>query len=302
MIKKFMPTKDYINLCIEESVKKSTPEVVVESTVVRDTNIDIINTRMQYANKAANFRKFSSDVKKSFLAECIYRLFDGSLVVEESMNNERVKRVMIDRFLEENGVGNLLLQFKHKTLLLSEYSRLVEKYTNLVLESVDKDNEESYTIDTTLKDNFFEELDLTDTDDVIDSIKVRVSDAVADFINSNIIAKSNIEETIRAAQSNIDTAKTEELKESYELAAKRKITNQRINKPTNVFEKFVTEMTKSVMKNDNLKEMYMENNKINMEKIVESCKIMYTFLETVNTAQILNVNEDYIRETLASLA
>ena len=302
MIKKFMPTKDYINLCIEESVKKSTPEVVVESTVVRDTNIDIINTRMQYANKAANFRKFSSDVKKSFLAECIYRLFDGSLVIEESMNNERVKRVMIDRFLEENGVGNLLLQFKHKTLLLSEYSRLVEKYTNLVLESVDKDNEESYTIDSTLKDNFFEELDLTDTDEVIDSIKVRVSDAVADFINSNIIAKSNIEETIRTAQSNIDTAKTEELKESYELAAKRKITNQRINKPTNVFEKFVTEMTKSVMKNDNLKEMYMENNKINMEKIVESCKIMYTFLETVNTAQILNVNEDYIRETLASLA
>lgn len=302
MIKKFMPTKDYINLCIEESNRKSTPEAVVESTVVRDTNINIINTRMEHNKKAASFRKFSSDVKKSFLAECIYRLFDGSLVVEESMNNERVKRVMIDRFLEENGVGNLLLQFKHKTLLLSEYSRLVEKYTNLVLESVDKNNEESYTIDSTIKDNFFEELDLTDTDEVIDSIKVRVSDAVADFINSNIIAKSNIEETIKAAQANIDSAKTEELKESFELAAKRKITNQRVNKHTNVFEKFVTEMTKSVMKNDKLKEMYMENNKLNMDKIVESCKIMYTFLETVNTSQILNVNEDYIRETLASLS
>lgn len=304
MIKKFMPTKEYINLWINESNKKSEPEVVRESASVkdvRDINADMINRRVEYDRKAAAFRKFSSDVKKSFLAECIYRLFDGSLMIEESVNNERVKRVMVDRFIEEHGASNLLLQFKHKTILLSEYSRLVDKYTKRVIESVDKDNEESYTIDTSIKDDFFKELDCTDTDDVIDNIRTRVSDAVADFINSNIVAKGNIEETIKAAQSNIDSARTEELKESYELLAKRKITNQRINKRTNVFEKFVTEMTKSVMKNDTLKQAYTENNKVNMDKIVETCKMMYTFLETVNTAQIINVNEEYIKETLAGL-
>jgi hypothetical protein len=59
-------------------------------------------------------------------------------------------------------------------------------------------------------------------------------------------------------------------------------------------------MAESVMKNENLKKQFTEDGKVNINKVVENCEIMYTLLEMVNTTEMIRVNESYIKELINS--
>ena len=308
MINKPMSTKEYIKLCIEnteniykEEQKRENIRAMEESAVLEQNKV-LFEHQQARQNKTNAFRAFSDDVRRSLLAECIYRIYDKALGIKiESAANDAIKRNLVDMFIVENGAVSLLGSFKMKTNLLSEMNLLVTKYHKLIIEAADKDNEECLSIDPVIKDNFFDELDMQDVGAVVHSIRTRVTDAVEEFIQGNINDKIDIETTLKDAQEKINAAKVDEVRESYNIIAKKKVTELRNNRVKNVFSCLVESMCKTILKNEALQKEFMDNGKINIDKIVERCELMYTFLETVNTTKIADVNEEYIQSVLDSM-
>jgi len=305
---KYMPTKVFFEHCRQmekESILKDKlreNKLLEESAIVEETRKAIFETVFEAKNKKTKFFDFSSSVKKSLLAESIYKLFDMGLGIhEQSAMSNTIKINLVNSFITENGVDRLLSEFKYKSLLLSEMSRIVTKYHKMIVEAVDASNEDTFKIDPLIKDDFFEELDMDNYKDVSIAIRTRVTDAVDEFIQSNIEDKQELKDAIQDAQNKILTAKTDEIKESFSQISKRKISKIRNGRKVNIFEAMVQALSKGVIQREDLRESYTNNEKLDMDKIVESCKIMYTFLETVQTAKMVNIDEEYIENILLDM-
>ena len=53
-----------------------------------------------------------------------------------------------------------------------------------------------------------------------------------------------------------------------------------------------------ILKNKVLSESYQEDGKINMSRVIDNSRVMYGWLETVNTIQLEKVNENYIKKVV----
>lgn len=305
---KSLSSRDYVNLCIQNynSVITESQQIAnaykAQEHEIQSMNESLINMQAETAKIKNSYQKFSEDTKSMFLAECIYDLLHKAMGIHmESTVNNNIKRGLVNNFIKENGVNNLLGNFKTGSVLLAEYAYLVNKYHAMVLESVDKKKPETFTIVPEIKDKFFEELNIENSKSVVDHIRNRVSDAMEEFIQGNINNKLEIEDTIRDTQEKIEKAKTKEVKESYEMLAKKKISTIKSKANNNVFGSMVKAMSEHVMRDPSVKDEYLVNNKIDIDKIVERCEILYTFLETINTAKIVKVDEAYIKEILDNM-
>jgi len=306
---KYIPTKvffeNYRAMVQQDALRDKLREnkLLEENSIVEETRKAIFEAMAETQNKRANFFKFQTSVKKSLLAESIYKLFDMGLGIhEQSDMSNAIKINLVNSFIEENGVDRLLSEFKYKSLLLSEMSRIVTKYSKKIIESVDASNENTFTIDPLIKDDFFEELDMDDYKDASIAIRTRVTDAVDEFIQKNIEDKQELKDIIQDTQDKILAAKTEEIKEGYTQISKQKMSKIRNARKINIFEAMVQELSKGVIRRNDLREVYTNNGKLDMDKIVESCKIMYTFLETVQTAKMANIDEEYIENILFDIS
>ena len=71
------------------------------------------------------------------------------------------------------------------------------------------------------------------------------------------------------------------------------------NKPLTVYEKMSKNLMRGVLKNKVLKEQYTdENGQLAVNDIMEAVRVMYGFLETINTIQLAKVDEKYIAKVL----
>ena len=263
------------------------------------------NERIQALKKQRSFGEFSLNIKKSLLAETMVALFEGSLPndIKRNSYNKAIGIGLINEYIEQTGVENILTKVKYNSLFLSEMNRLVNVYHKIITESVDKDDQD-FIFDPIHKDKFFEDIKGDDFDELCDITRMRVSDAVEEFIQSNINNKLDIEEVISHTKSKIDSAgygTDEEVKQEYANIAKRRI-NEIKNRKYGVLEAVVQKVSKSAMTNESLKESFInENGKFDMDKIVESSTAIYTFLEMMNTTKILSVDENYIKNFLENL-
>ena len=253
-----------------------------------------------------SFGEFSMNVKKSLLAEAMIALYEKSLPnnIKRNPFNKNIGIEMINSYIEQTGVENILTKVKYNSLFLSEVNRLVNGYHKLITESVDR-NDPDFKFNTTFRDNFFEDIKGEDFDELCDTTRMRVSDAVEDFIQSNINNKLDVEEVISHTKDKIDNAgygTDEEVKREYANIAKRRISEIK-NRKYGVLEAIIQEVSKSVMKNEDLKKSFIEENgKLDMDRIVESSTAIYTFLEMMNTTKFINVDEAYIKSFLDDLS
>ena len=56
-----------------------------------------------------------------------------------------------------------------------------------------------------------------------------------------------------------------------------------------------------MLKDDVLKQKYMNEATIDMDKVVNSAQLIYTMIEMVNTTNMVNVDEAYMNEYIKSL-
>ena len=249
-------------------------------------------------------------IKEAFVSECIHKLYCESVGFPMTSRDKIISRNLVNKFVMENGASTLISSFATENMILSEFSRICQKYYDKVLESCDKNEECEFTgqiggqiVDQTTVDDFYKELEDIDVKDASKAIKDRVADAITEFIDTNAINKLEYEEVIKAAQDKVNaiSGKDDAMAESYIGLAKRKINEMKNLKETNVFGYMVEALTTSVFKDESLKSRFVNEGAVDMDGIVNSVQLIYTMLEMVNTTNMVNVNEDFIKEYLTNL-
>lgn len=156
-------------------------------------------------------------------------------------------------------------------------------------------------------------IDLDKEEDVqkaVELIRNRIADAEETFIKNNAEDKKKIDELLGKISDNIKTVEdmnnsdSAESKIAQESASinRRRIKNITANRPLSVFEKMTRTLSCNMMKNNSNKKNYLEeNNKLDFVSVIEASKVMYGFLETINTLQLEKVDCNYIVNILDNM-
>lgn len=180
---------------------------------------------------------------------------------------------------------------------------------------IDGDGEDDFgvdepedTVNVDPKKTMFQELEKEkEVKDAIELIRTRVADAEQAFINRNAADKEKINNLLNKISDNIKTVEkisdndSDESKVAQESAnlAKRRINEISSNRPLTIFEALTRNITANILKNEAVKENYItESGQLDTPVVVEAAKVMYGFLETLNTLQIESVNSDYVLSIL----
>ena len=260
----------------------------------------LYNSLHEQDNSAKEYINFKNKVEEAFVSEallCLTRSCINSAILSEQYNSDLTKQ-LVTGFVQEQGAHNLIRKFKKTSYLLSELAFVCESAIDSVMEKADPKDSSSLKIDKKDKDKFYKALDNTDADKAVNVIKSRVADATQEFIDTNTKAKMQIKDVLVKTKEKIDNSRKDSIKESVAYKGQREISSIRNTKIQNVFEAMVYGMSRIALKNEDAQKVFVENAQLNMDKIVEHCEVMYTFLSVLDTCKIVDVNEAYIREML----
>lgn len=249
-------------------------------------------------------------VKEQLLGECLNKVYSGALkrLMGDEVNLEKAKGV-VGNYIREQGVDNILRKMQYRSVLLSEMYQLVNKYHSLIMEDCKKKEKESgskcFKVPEDCKDSFYDELDMTDTDEVEFQISDRVSASIDSFLNNNTMTKLNIKQILQSSQEKLQQAKTDIQRESVERLAQQDIYNARNSRAVGIFDEMVSASCKTVVSSNDeaLRECYMQEGgtKINVEKIVENTKYTYTLMEALNALWLEKFTEESLLKDLKSM-
>ena len=251
-----------------------------------------------------NRNNYITNLKEAMLSECLMKLYTESSVTPLTSSDKIVAKNLVNKFIKENGVYGLISSFKTKNFLLSEFARIVNKYSTLneKCEDCRPGEAREFTITPERKDDFFKELEDIDVEDASKLIKTRVSDAMSDFVDSNVSNKLDFEEVIQAAQDKIAKTDDEHIAEQYSSMAKRKINEMKMSREKNIFHCLVESLSTAAFKDETLKAKYINEASLDMESVVNDAQLVYTMLEMVNTTNMIEVNESFVNDYIKSLS
>lgn len=241
-------------------------------------------------------------------------------VLEEFGANTHEKSIgakIITDFIQEQNIPELLENWKHKSIYLAELAQAVdnhtEKYKNRInqLSPEDKHQEDYQIDDEEINDLIFDTKDIIPKD-ITKLISDRVEDSVDQFIDTAKKNKFEIKKIYDKAKEKVDKAKasddmnmtSDDIQEIQNEAVRfaKKKEREILEQTTNVFGYMINSVMKSIHEDKVLKESYSnEYNNINFNNIVNDTKVIYSMLEAFNTLNIINVNEDYIYNTLKEM-
>lgn len=280
---------------------------------LNETAVLLENTRAEKENAARYFTESNNNLMTSLITECFMSIFNKSIDYSEDQYDPNVAKSFIYNYIKNESNTTILSRMKSSSIVLSEMAFLVEGvYESCKTKKCEDEEEDSikhdeivekkYKIEPETKDKFFEDLDnIIDLDDVTQSIQLRVSNAMSEFINHNSDKKRQIDDTIENIKEKINADTSEDVKEAYKMDANRRIDAINNSGYNNLFEKLVTNLSESTYRNDALKRLFCENGKINMDKVIQHVKSLYSVLEIFNTTglekftpeKIENIVEEY---------
>lgn len=261
------------------------------------------NSLNEAANADARARDMTKNIKETLLGECYNKVFTGALIkIMETSDFVVDPKKIVASYIQETGINNIMNDIRYKSVLLSEFHQMVEKYTDRILEECKDDtNCINFKVPADIRDDFYNDLDMTDTDDVVFQISDRVNDAIEEFINTNALNKLNIKQILQSTGEKLNDTKSDFTQESADRVAGREIHSIRNDGYVGIFSAMVESTAKSVMGNELLRESYMENTTLDMNKIVNSCKMSYAFMEMAQTLNLERINESYLLNYIKSL-
>lgn len=267
-----------------------------------DANI-VFESTMRREGVLNKYRSFVETVKSSLLVECLYNIFEHAIEPSKrDLTNTSIMRAMVSQYVSENGYSDILSRMKTGSVALSEMYNIITNTSRAIIESVDKDDPNTFSITPKMKDEFYKSLNYSDSGAISDAIKDRVSTAMNDFVTANAKDHENIENALKKAQEKIEAAPEDktELRESYELQAKRETTKIR-NASKNVLHSMVSAMCENVLRNQKDNEEFMTEGHLDIDKIVSRTTLMYTFMEMLNTARIEKVDKAFVENVIKDL-
>lgn len=295
------------NKKLNESVQKR-EEIANEAGVERDL---IVENNRFLRERAANYHE---TLTEKFLGMALKGIYISALEQTTDMDPDDYKlaETMVDKFIKENGAFSILRKMEGKTYLLDCIKEAVEDAVEDSEEKADDADKDMEDAPAEVKDDMFDKLEKEDdVNDAVQVISNRIAAAEEEFIKRNAEDKQKIEDIVNDINNRIqavkdDVTKDEETKEdveeSYKIEMNRKINHIYENRSHTLFDHMVHETAMGISKDTTLKDIYSESGKIDISKVVKSCKCMYGFLEFVNTIQLENVNVDYIHKVVKEMA
>ena len=270
----------------------------------------IDNAKLIHEAKIDNFYTYKADVKKTLLTEALGRIYKGS-IFHITDREAALCDSLLGSYIESTGVDTILknMRFSKSGLLVSIYEAEQEAFDDITKDA-NAEDVTSQTIDPKAIEDFWNNIDKNnDIDDVTNMIRLRVSNAEEDFVNKNQADKEDIKtilkdtaERVQNAKASNDNDYSEAVEESEMRIAKDKIYNIQHESYHNVFDRMVRNISEAVLKDQVIKEQFsLDNGRLDMDKIVESARCMYTLLEMVSTLKIENVDSQYIEDALKSI-
>ena len=276
------------------------------SKTLNETKKEINDREIQRIKENQRIADESSTLYRTLITECFMKIFNKSMDYSEDQYDANIARAFIDDYIKNEGTKYILGKMKTASSVLSEMAFYVEetckgKCDEDDLEAIEVENERKFKIDPETKDEFFDKLDNTiDIDDVSQSIQLRVSNAMSEFINNNAQKKAEIDDTINQIKDKIEGDTSEEVKEAFQLQANRRIEQINNSGTVNLFEKMIENLANSVYTNPDANRRFCENGKINMDKVIQHVKTIYSVLEIFNTTRLETFNADKIQEIVES--
>lgn len=299
--------------------KKAALKKAEDDAAIKETSA-IVEAVARRSRVQSRYATFSENVKINLLADSIIDITQKAmLAVNESLNRPIFGQkdiytnipAITYQFIRENGSASGILynmENKNPTAYSSNLARLIKNTHRTVLESLGERPYETsetgdFSMDKEQKDEFCRKRNkLFGHDEIVQSIADRVADAIKDFIQQNAEDKERIVDALSVTKDKIDAIKDapDGVKESYLNIGRRYIADIR-EKKHGVLNEMVVAMSKGVMKNEALREEFVNDAHLNMGKIVSKVSTMYTFLEAVNTARIVTVDESFVTDVIKSL-
>jgi hypothetical protein len=265
---------------------------------------DYLNEKYE-RDRGKNLGIFMESINHSLVKYCLMRLVTESIGYMEP-RHKRLAESLVVGFIDDNK-NDLIGKMGRASDLMSEYALVVEKSAAKIKKKVDKDNSDTWEIDSKEREAFFDTINGIDADDVSFTVQARLSNTMDSFITDNQTAKEEIKSVLTHAQQlaaaktkGMDEEKAAEIKEAYEKDAKKTI--DKIKRTKSLFEVMVTKLSESALKDEDLGKLYLNQyGKLNMESVVEDCRIVYGVMETLNTINMIKDPAGYAESVIGSL-
>lgn len=283
------------------------------------------------ADKAAIWDKLSSrnrndfsyiDFKKkvtdAYIVEGLTVLVDNCLspILIREDYHQKLVRQLVTNFVNEEGSAKLLNKFKSTSYVMSEMAYIIETTIQSILEKAKQDESKSFKLDKEDKEKFYTKLEKVDVDDAVTKITDRVRTQQQEFVNNNMEEKAALSAALTKTQNKVEDNKAKlaekansekakesavKVEESYIAMGKRRATDIRNSRTKNIFECMVYNLSKAAMINESAGQAFIDNSRLNMDKIVEHCETLCTFITALDSLKIINVDEAYIEKMLADI-
>ena len=259
-------------------------------------------------------RKFAKDLTDNLISEAIaYPYLEVAKMNNFTQEQTDLGKKIIDNFVVETGAENILKNMREGTVVTSLYADIISETTKEVLEACGKKCKDTkteeydicYTFDKEYADKFVNSLVKATPTALPNIISTRVSSAVQDFVNKQQDDQNTIKDILNKAKDNITVAKEKkfseqtikEITEQSEIAARHKI-SLIYRENTNLYGRMVKNFSKQMV---TVNEQAMkdagyvkENGKLNIAKVMNDTQVMYTVLETINTAGFYDIDKNYV--------
>lgn len=276
---------------------------------------DKLNSRNRVDYSYIDYKKKLTD---AYVTEGLVAIVDNCLnpVLVREQYHQKLVRQLVTNFVNEEGSMKLLKKFRGTSYIMSEMAYIIETTVESILERADKDNPESFKPDKKDKDKFYDKLSKIEVGDAVDKITDRVQDQTAEFMNTNMSEKAELAASLSKTQQKVENNKQKltdkvnskkeqekaaKIEEGYIALGKRRATDIRNSKTKNVLEQMVYTLSKAAIVNESAGKVFIDNSRLNMDKIVEHCETICTFVTALDSLKIINVDEAYIEKMLKDM-
>lgn len=270
------------------------------------------NLRHTREENNAKYRKFISEAKTTLLTEAIFYFVNESFDDSVTLDQRKQAEAVVLNFVKEEGADKLLRKYETQTQFLANIAGIVnETYDKIIKEANDNKNKQisSFSMKKSTTDAFYDKLQNISNTQVTNKIMDMVAQETEDFIQQSIEDKNKIEQMAQDTKEKIDNikAKNPETKEAIKQEMVNSFNREsklvRTNRPRSVFEEMVYHISNKVVKhNDLLNSHYVnESGQLDVSKITENAKVLYTVLETLNTFKFRKFDAKDIQELVQNI-
>lgn len=272
------------------------------STLIESHNVAEMEKRNAEMQNLEKMRQLRENADRSmrqypgFISKCkTYFIIEGMMyTIDKSMKDSNIDydrnvcRNILEGYIKEKNPDLLLKEMEEKTLYLSSMAKAINEAVESVAEGCNKADNNTFTIKNSVNTEFFDKMNMMTDDQLNKTIHNSVVKATQDYVEGVIKDKENMKETSEKIKAKVDSLKTDnqDLKESYYRHYEYKIKENRKERPKNLLESIIINISEKAHKDAVVKESFIVAGKTDLDKVEKVATSVYVTLEAMNTTQL----------------